>query len=205
MRSNGLIVGGLILLVLVGVLIGVESEIESHIERLNGELDVIEVELGKFKEELIILKSMVDKSKYLRDIPLSEELQLHTFLTAKRYQIDYDLVLAVMFRESSFKLNAVNDNGGSKDFGLMQVNDKYWAEEIEGELGYLDWRTNPYENIEAGIYILRKMHEKVMGEEAAVIAYHRGLRGFRDLKKQGVVSLDYSRDIMEYRSELSGY
>ncbi|KXS45393.1 MAG: Soluble lytic murein transglycosylase [Candidatus Frackibacter sp. T328-2] len=195
----------LISLLVAGVMIGINEEIDNQILRLEKRIVEVEKDLSKFKSELIILKDMVDKSKYLRDIPLSEDLQLHTYLTARRYQVDYDLVLAVMFRESSYKITALNDNGNSKDYGLMQINNKYWAEEIENDLGYKYWRSNPYENIEAGVYILRQMHEKVMGEEEAVIAYHKGLSGFRELKSQGVVSIEYSRDVMKYRSELSEY
>jgi soluble lytic murein transglycosylase-like protein len=195
----------LVACVVAGVMIGINEEIDNQVLRLEQGLIEVEKDLSKFKAELIILKDMVDKSKYLRDIPLSEDLQLHTYLTAKRYQVDYDLVLAVMFRESSYKITALNDNGDSNDYGLMQINDKYWAEEIENELGYKYWRSNPYENIEAGVYILRKMHEKVMGEEEAVIAYHKGLTGFRKLKSQGVVSIDYLRDVMDYRRLLSEY
>jgi len=42
----------------------------------------------------------------------------------KYYNVDRDIVLAVIFIESDFKVNAVNRK--TKDYGLSQQNDKYY-------------------------------------------------------------------------------
>lgn len=86
---------------------------------------------------------------------LSEELQEFTFYLCKAYYIDFDFAMAIMFTESSFRPSVVS---GTNDYGLMQINEinHEWLSE---ELGITDF-SEPYQNIRAGLYILRKLFEK---------------------------------------------
>jgi soluble lytic murein transglycosylase-like protein len=52
------------------------------------------------------------------NVPLSDELQIYTQKVCKEYNVPFDLVIGVMFIESTFNQSARNGNC----YGLMQVN-----------------------------------------------------------------------------------
>lgn len=55
----------------------------------------------------------------LYDVPMSDELQRYVREQAERQGVPFEIALAVIERESSYKPDAVSDTG---DFGLMQIN-----------------------------------------------------------------------------------
>lgn len=123
---------------------------------------------------------------YTPDIPLSEELQLFTYEQCVEQDIDYTLVLAVMWRESRFKTGVVNVNrNGTRDSGIMQINDvnKGW---LAKELGITDLM-DPKQNIIAGTTMLGRLTEKY-GEHNALMAYQYGEGGMQRKLSQGVTT-----------------
>lgn len=85
----------------------------------------------------------------LYDIPLSAELKQDIRELAERYEVPYELVLAVIMTESSGKADAVGDGGAS--VGLMQIQPKWYGDLITDTGLSVD---KPIENVELGIRIL---------------------------------------------------
>lgn len=90
---------------------------------------------------------------YLKEIPLAEELQAHTWKICQEEAVDYALVLALMYQESRFQDDVTGYNtNGTTDGGLMQLNSRY-AEYLCQRFGADDLR-DPYQNIEVGVRLL---------------------------------------------------
>lgn len=109
------------------------------------------------------------------EIPLSRELQQYTYQKCREHGLEYELVLAIMWRESGFQTQAVGVNAnGTRDSGLMQINDvnRPWLEAEHGIQDLLD----PYQNIDAGTAILGGYFAKY-GENQALMAYQYGEQG----------------------------
>ncbi|MDR2933611.1 MAG: lytic transglycosylase domain-containing protein [Oscillospiraceae bacterium] len=123
---------------------------------------------------------------YSPDIPLSEELQRYTYEQCIVNELDYELVLALMWRESRFQLEAVHYNrNGTMDSGVMQINDvnRGW---LKKELGITDL-LDPWQNIEAGTTLLGRFTRKY-GEHNALMAYQYGESGMERKLSQGVTT-----------------
>ena len=77
----------------------------------------------------------------------------------------------------------------------MQIRDIN-SEELARTLGVTDL-LNPYENIEAGVFILRTLFEKYDDAAAVCMAYNMGERGASVLWKHGVYETTYSRKVLD--------
>jgi len=120
---------------------------------------------------------------YLEEIPLSYELQRYVFYRSAALGLEYELVLALMWRESSFRIEAVNLNrNGTRDTGLMQINDvnRGWLEERYGIYNLMD----PIQNINAGTFILADLLSRYE-ERQALVAYQFGESGMLRMVRDG--------------------
>ncbi|MDL2233940.1 transglycosylase SLT domain-containing protein [Ruminococcaceae bacterium OttesenSCG-928-L11] len=145
---------------------------------------------AKLEEQSIAMASSdgadVSGFVYSDKIPLSRELQEYTYEQCQENGLDYELVLAVMWRESRFQTSAVNINrNGTQDSGIMQINDvnKTW---LSKELGITDLM-DPKQNIAAGTAMLGRFTAKY-GEHNALLAYQYGEAGMQRKLKQGVTT-----------------
>lgn len=135
------------------------------------------------------------------DCTLHEELQEFTYYLSQGYYIDFSFVMGLMYCESSFRTDCIS---GTDDYGLMQINaqNHEWLSE---QLG-LDDITDPYQNIRAGLYILRKLFEKYDDPAKVTMAYNMGEYGASQLWKQGVYKTTYSKKVLakadEYKTQL---
>ena len=121
-----------------------------------------------------------------QQIPLSAELQAHTYEQCIKNDLSYPLILAIMWRESRFQLDAVNINqNGTQDSGVMQINDinKDW---LAQELGVEDLM-DPRQNITAGTEMLGRFTRKY-GEHKALLAYQFGETGMEKRLEKGLES-----------------
>lgn len=136
----------------------------SKAEPLEYENDTLPAELLTDNEESEVAPVQ------LYDIPLSAELQQDIRELAERYEVSYELVLAVIMTESSGKADAVGDGGAS--VGLMQIQPK-WYSELIAETGLsVD---KPIENVELGIRILLGFTEENDGSlDKALKQYNSG-------------------------------
>ncbi len=106
----------------------------------------------------------------LYDIPLSAELQQDIRELSERYEVSFELVLAVIMTESSGKADAVGDGGAS--VGLMQIQPKWYGELITESGLSVD---EPLENVELGIMILLEFIRENSGSlDRALKQYNSG-------------------------------
>jgi soluble lytic murein transglycosylase-like protein len=123
---------------------------------------------------------------YSDKIPMSYELQEYTYQKCEERGLEYELVLAVIWRESRFDASAVNVNkNGTQDSGIMQINDvnKAWLSERWG----IEDLMNPYQNIDAGTAMLGGLTDKY-GAHRAMLAYQYGEAGMARKLASGVTT-----------------
>ena len=114
---------------------------------------------------------IIEVTMTLYDVPLDAELQKHIIETAEANGIDPTIVLAMAFHESTYRTDAIGDNGNS--YGLLQVQPRWHYARME-RLGCTDL-LDPYQNVVVGIDYLCEMLSKYDGEMAkALTAYNKG-------------------------------
>lgn len=105
--------------------------------------------------------------------------------------LDFAFVMAVIFRESSFRPNA--DSGSS--VGLMQIN-RINHDWLSKELGITDF-WDPEQNVKAGTYMLRLLFEKYEDAGMVLMAYNMGESGARKLWNKGIYVTDYAEGVFQ--------
>jgi len=135
------------------------------------------------------------------EIALSYELQLCAREASETFHVPYKLLLAVMFRESSYNPNAANDIC----HGLMQIHQMNfdWLESELAEYGVTDIKNNPEDNIYAGAFMLGRLIGKYDDYHKALMAYNCGESGAKRLWEQGYTSSTYSRNVLVTMDELN--
>lgn len=105
-------------------------------------------------------------------IPLSDDLQVSIYTACAKYEIAYDLILAMIKTESEFDTAAIGDSGHA--YGLMQIQPRWW-DWLATEKGLPDYRTDAAQNAELGIAILSFLLTENGGDlNKALIAYNGG-------------------------------
>jgi hypothetical protein len=104
----------------------------------------------------------------------------------------YTLLIAQIYHESTFRTNLISS---TNDYGLMQINvcNHSW---LRNKLGISDF-LNPYENMQAGVYMMSSYLHKYGDAEKALVCYNLGEGGAK-----GVSSTSYSRGVLYDRSLL---
>lgn len=133
------------------------------------------------------------------NVPLGREIQDQIFDLCIKYGLDEKIVLAMCWRESLFRADAVGDNGHS--FGLMQIQERYHGERME-RLG-VDNLLDPVQNVTVGIDFIAELYGKYGDIEKALVCYNCGEYGARqNFFSRGVYSSQYSRAVIEYANSL---
>lgn len=132
------------------------------------------------------------------DCNMPEEQQEFLYYLCTGYNLDFTLVMGLIQQESSFRPNVVSDGG---DYGLMQINsiNHEWLTET---IGVTDF-TDPYENMRAGCFILRKLFEKYQEPELVLMAYNMGETGAGRLWENGVFSTNYTQKVLTYQYQFN--
>lgn len=120
---------------------------------------------------------------------------------AKRYDLDYRLVLAIMKVESNFKNEAVSRRGAR---GLMQINPssaRIIARESGVEVKGAKCLHEPEKNIKIGVSYLSKLRDMFDNIVSALHAYNAGPGNVRKPASEGKVkTTSFTRKVMsEYR------
>lgn len=131
------------------------------------------------------------------DVPLSEELQIHIFEECKKHNLSPSIVIAMIESESSYKSDAIGDNGNS--FGLMQIQPK-WNIERMNRLGCTDLM-DPFQNVTVGIDILAELIEVNADLYWVLMAYNGWIPYANERLESGDIS-DYAIAVVERASEL---
>ena len=132
------------------------------------------------------------------DVPLDKNLQEFIFYLSAGYNMDFTFIMAVIQQESQYNADAVSK---SNDYGLMQINEVNhpYITETLGVTDFLD----PYENVRAGMFILRKLFEKYETPEKVLMAYNIGETGAGILWKQGIFETNYSKSVLQIQQEMN--
>lgn len=130
--------------------------------------------------------------RYIKSCPLSMEMQQYIFDTCYKYSVSYELVMAVIERESLYNADEVGDNGNS--VGLMQIQERY-NRELMQELGVTDLY-NPMQNVEVGVALLQRYFEKYEDIYTVLMAYNGGESYAKRMVKAGKRS-NYAKEIIE--------
>ncbi len=131
---------------------------------------------------LLFMVRWVSK-KYLYPIKYNEYVENF----ASIYQLDENMVYAVIKIESNFNEKAESKKGAK---GLMQIMDST-AEYIAKEKGIVGFDIfDPKTNIEFGCYYLRYLLDKFSVKETAIIAYNAGEGTVRGWLKNSQYSTD---------------
>lgn len=134
-----------------------------------------------------------------RDIPLSLELQEYTYYICNAYDVDYDIVLAIMQVESGFT-NVISKSGN--DFGICQINkvNHEWLDTQYGLNNMLDER----QNIKACVIILSdiKKNEYFDTNDKILMAYNMGQSGAIKAIESGTLSTEYTLKVNKAIEEI---
>lgn len=132
------------------------------------------------------------------DVAMDEEQQEFLFYLCTGYNLDFTLVMALIEHESCYRADIISD---TNDYGLMQINtiNHEWLTETIGVTDYLD----PYQNMRAGCFILRKLFEKYQDTDMVLMAYNMGETGASRLWKKSVFSTDYTESILNIQQRLN--
>ena len=126
------------------------------------------------------------------DMPYEEQEFL--FYLCNGYNIDFCLVMAIIQVESEFDASVVSV---TNDYGLMQINEinHEWLTETIGVTDYLD----PYQNMRAGCYTLRKLFERYQDTKLVLMCYNMGEKGASQLWGNGIYSTDYTEKVLNWQ------
>lgn len=167
------------------------------VDKLKSETEELSKKVDELPENFIFIvpaeESKKENEEYLReDIPLSEELQKYTYSVCKSKEVSYEMVLAMIEKESNYDETAVSETG---DYGLMQIN-------INAQNMTKEEALKPEKNIEKGVEIISKLMDKYKEPNIALMAYNCGESGAEKLWNNGIYSTKYSLEIMQKAEEL---
>ena len=131
------------------------------------------------------------------DIPLDAELQHYIADMCAERRIDTAVVLAIIWKESTYTVDAIGDNGRAQ--GLMQVQARWHGARME-ELG-CDDMLDPFDNVTVGIDFLDEMIDKGYGVEWALTAYNGGEARAHEYRDAGEIS-SYAASVLEMAAEI---
>lgn len=103
-------------------------------------------------------------------VPFDADFQEAIYKLCEKYEINFELILAVIKTESRFHTDSVGDNGAS--YGLMQIQPKWWQKLAdERQLNIYE----PIDNVEIGIILLTEFMKANEGDlNKALKQYNSG-------------------------------
>ena len=160
------------------------------------------IDESAINEEVVDWKSEIEDDFIPLDVPMDEELQEFVYYMSCAYDIDFPLVMALIKTESDFNPSLVSS---TNDYGIMQINTCN-HENLRRTIGVTDF-LDPYQSIQSGMFMLRRLFDKYEDPVKVLMAYNMGEGGAGRLWKKGVFESNYSRKIMktavEYQQQIS--
>ncbi len=148
----------------------------------------------------------VDSGFIQYNIKLPVVQQEYAYNICKKYGIQYELFLAMMFKESGYNTNAV---GGGNSYGLCQIHISNHAK-LSSRLGISNFY-DPYDNMTAGAYLLSQYFGTArtqVSDDASIEAYALNSYNmgegvyFNTCFSKGVLNREYSNSIKTLRDRL---
>lgn len=132
------------------------------------------------------------------DCAMPEEQQEFVYYLCSGYNLDFTLVMALIQHESGFDPNVISN---TNDYGYMQINaiNHDWLTETIGVTDY----TDPYQNIRAGVFVLRKLFERYQDTDMVLMAYNMGENGASRLWEKGIFETDYTQSILTIQEQFN--
>lgn len=132
------------------------------------------------------------------DCNMPEEQQEFTYYLCSGYNIDFSLVMALIQNESNFDSSVIS---ATQDYGYMQINEinHQWLTDTLGVTNF----TDPYQNIRAGVFVLRKLYERYQDTNMVLMAYNLGENGASRLWEKGIYSTDYTENILTIQEQFN--
>lgn len=160
--------------------------LEVKLENARSIIEIQEQVIADMDEEL---ESLYAAPIY--NVPLSKELQQYTYDMCNMYGIEdkYEVVLALMWRESNFDPDAVSS---TEDYGLMQINAIHLNETFD-VVDVMD----PKQNIDFGVKTLAGLYESYIDDNMVLMAYNFGCCGAERHWDAGTYASNYSLDILD--------
>jgi len=104
---------------------------------------------------------------YYDFIPLDEQLQSEIHRLCDKYEIAYDLMLAIAKTESQF----TPKESATGDYGVWQINKATW-ESTAISLGLSDYKSDTLQNCEMSLYVLSLALEEAAGDLKVALNYY---------------------------------
>lgn len=104
------------------------------------------------------------------NISLTQENQLLIKNIAENFNIDFELILAIIKTESDFQPDLIGDYGNS--YGLMQIQPRYWSS-FYNEYNCTDWFSIK-DNVTVGCAILQYLYNSYSSTDKVLNAYNTG-------------------------------
>lgn len=161
-------------LVIIPIVIG-KIKATKAITPTESETITCEIETGTFEAEKTTEYFTPDynlgteKDRY-SFIPLSKNDREVIKTSCEKYNIDYDLMLAVAKQESCYQMSAYNPVSG--DYGMFQINAKTW-DKTANENGLYDYKYSLEDNSEMACYIMSLCMEEANGDTRIALNYYR--------------------------------
>ena len=127
------------------------------------------------------------------DIPLSKDLQDYIFGLCANYDIEPELIFAIIKKESKFVASLMGDNGNS--YGLMQIQPKWHQARMDSL--FCPNLLNPYQNVTVGIDYLGELFDTGNSLEWVLMAYNSGPSNAYKNVASGRVS-QYAKTVLLY-------
>jgi len=155
-------------------------ELIAFTEEKNREIERLNKKINKFA--MISYRDKMVKKKY----PAFSKIVEVVYKKSRAYGFEPDLIMSLIYTESSFKPKAVSSHGA---YGLMQVNYSVWKDELQLDASKL---FNIEYNIEMGLKILKRYYDKSNGDiMRALHLYNNGYRYNNTSYNKKVVSTIY--------------
>lgn len=198
----------------VGLMIGGVSgyALKTYIAAKNGQKE--EIHINEQLNTKPLVYGAYDDKTFTQEIPLDwnaddldfipldckmpEEQQKFIYYLCNGYNIDFTLVMALIQNESSFDPSVISI---TNDYGYMQIN-KINHQWLTDTIGVTDF-TDPYQNIRAGVFVLRKLYERYQDTNMVLMAYNMGEDGAAQLWDRGIYSTDYTEQILNYQMQFN--
>ena len=161
-------------LVIIPIVIG-KIKATKAITPTESETITCEIETGTFETEkpteyFTPDYNLVNEKDRYSFIPLSKSDREVIRTSCEKYNIDYDLMLAVAKQESCYQMSAYNPISG--DYGMFQINAKTWNK-TANENGLYNYKYSLKDNSEMACYIMSLCMEKANGDTRIALNYYR--------------------------------
>lgn len=137
----------------------------------------------------------------------NQELKDYTAKICESYDVDYSLVLAVIYNESRFQSGKTHLNSnGTTDYGLMQVNEVNFdylhkTIGINSMSDLLDDKTG----IKCGVELLAYHKDFTENDSSALLRYQIGAGKYKKYQQSGRTTNDVHSRVLEIKDEYSEY